>query len=207
MDDVPQAIPPAAGANVDGPLEAIVLEDPPVRVLSPLDPAQQPLVGPALAPQWYSAAALPTKPYVVPSRFGVSGILALMTGMALLFGFLRFLEAPPVAFLFLGTMALAICIGQMVWGNVPRLASVAVGAVLWPMFMSAAALYEGAPVEALFCTIIGGALFGAFMGYITGTCAAGTFLIMEKIDPYLPGGRSRASHTTRKSAAKPSSIP
>jgi hypothetical protein len=175
----------AAGADPAAPLEAIVLEEPPVRV-----PRAQP--APAGSP-----AARPIvreKTYVVPKRFGVSAILAMMTAMGFLFGFLRFLEAPPVVFLFLGTMVLVIAIVQMFCGQVPRLASIAAGAALSPLFVTIGFAYsEERYLGEVICVVLGSIFWGALGGYLTGTCAAGIFLVMDKIDPYLPGGRSRAA--------------
>ena len=39
------------------------------------------------------------------------------------------------------------------------------------------------------CTAIPGILFGAFAGYLIGTCVAGVFLLMDKLEPFLPGGK------------------
>jgi hypothetical protein len=189
---IPLSPPAPSAADPGAPVEAIVLDEPPVRRPPGAGPASPMRAIPrAVAPKSNSP---PGKTYVVPKRFGVSGILAMITAMGFLFGFLRFLQVPPVVFLFLGTMVLVISIVQMFCGQVPRLASVVAGAVLSPLFAAAALAFSEQPhLGQLICVIWGSVFWGALGGYLTGTCAAGVFLVMEKIDPYLPGGRSRAA--------------
>ncbi len=129
------------------------------------------------------------KVYSVPKRFGLSAILAMMTAIAFLFGALRRLDAPPMVYLFLGTLVMVICLVQMFFGEVPRQASVIASAALLPLFSFGMAFTtNGAdPAEAV-CSIIGGIPIGAFVGYLVGACAAGVFLLMDKLEPYLPGG-------------------
>lgn len=181
---------PPATAELDTPLEAIVVDQPPVRIAYPYAPGGRSdlAVAAEIAARWQPPRR-PEKTYVVPQRFGVGALLAIMTGMAGLFAFLRFLEAWPLVYLFFGTMALTICVVQMFWGDVPRLASVIAGMVWSVLFAVGAALYAalyegeslwGVPIVAAFS-----AAFGAFGGYLMGTCAAGVFLVMEKVDPFL----------------------
>lgn len=182
--------PPPATADLDAPLEAIVVDQPPVRIAYPYAPGGRSdlAVAPEIAVRWQPPRR-PEKTYVVPQRIGVGALLAIMTGMAGLFALLRFLEAWPLVYLFFGTMALTICVVQMFWGDVPRLASVVAGMV-WSVVFAVgaalyAALYEGDSLWAV--PIVAGfsASFGAFGGYLMGTCAAGVFLVMEKVDPFL----------------------
>ena len=191
MEQAASSTPSLPPDDQDAPIDAILLDDRPPVAPTRFDPAPMAAIGPALAPQWHQPGHK-EKVYVVPKRFGVSGILGLTTGMALLFGFLRFLDAPPVVFLFLGSMALVICIVQMFWGAVPRKASMAAGASLWPFFSVAALIAGDAPWEGVLCSAVFSVPIGAALGYIVGTCVAGIFLVMERIDPYLPGGRERA---------------
>lgn len=129
------------------------------------------------------------KVYSVPKRFGLSAILAMMTAIAFLFGALRRLDAPPMVYLFLGTLVMVICLVQMFFGAVPRQASVIAGAVLLPLFSFGMAFTtNGADSAEAVCSIIGGIPIGAFVGYLVGACAAGVFLLMDKLEPYLPGG-------------------
>ena len=41
-----------------------------------------------------------------------------------------------------------------------------------------------------------GVPIGAFLGYLTGTCAAGIFLVMDALEPYLQGRRPVPLGTT-----------
>lgn len=130
--------------------------------------------------------------YVVPQRFGMSAIIGITTALAVLFGALRVLDADPVVYLFFGLQAVVICLVQMFNGRAPRLASSITGAILAPLFIvqlldAADILLRSGPERAfligvfLVCAIP----FGAFLGYLTGTCAAGVFLVLEKLENYL----------------------
>jgi hypothetical protein len=130
--------------------------------------------------------------YYVPQRFGMSAILGIMTAMALLFGGLQFLNADGVVYLFFGLQAIVICVVQMFSGKSPRLASAATGAILAPLF--SLHLLEAADIRvhvrgwdrvfAMIVLAIPGVPIGAFLGYLTGTCAAGVFLVMETLERY-----------------------
>ena len=148
-------------------------------------PSSQPSAGDTLA------TAL-TKTHAVPKRFGISGIMAVTAGMAILFAVLRLLRVPPLGFLFVGLMAVVICAAQMVWGKVPRLASCLAGAGLLTVVVFAAVISQGAPPEALPSLFVTTLAFGAAFGYVMGTLFAGVFVVMANIDPFLPGGRDRA---------------
>ncbi|MEX2027051.1 MAG: hypothetical protein WEH44_07115, partial [Pirellulaceae bacterium] len=76
-----------------------------------------------------SLVAVLTKTHAVPKRFGVTGILAVTTGIAILFAILRLLKVTPAGFFFVGLMALAICAAQIFWNRVPRAASAVVGGI------------------------------------------------------------------------------
>ena len=200
----PHAAPVALPADEEAsPLEAIVLEEPPVRVAYPYASGCDLIPAPQAAAAAYLREHAPVKgkTYVVPKRFGISAILALMTGMAFLFGFIRLLELPPAFYLFFGTMALAICIAQMAWGKVPREASIGVGAVLMPIFAIVTGIEQqaisfwGLPV--LFAASLA---WGAFSGYLMGTLAAGVFLAMEKLEPFLTRRRARELAVTEPPA-------
>lgn len=187
MNEPPRS-PESSGPRGDGtPIARVALIEPPVRVREGFAPLEGP-VSPALAPQWYSGSP-PIKTYVVPKRFGLLSIIALTTVMALMFGLLRFYEASPVWFLFLGTLALAICIVQMFYGQVPRQASVTAGAILSPAFVVAEGIYRGWEAGVIFSSVLACIPAGGFAGYLVGTCAAGIFLLIEKLEPYLPGRR------------------
>jgi len=141
---------------------------------------------------WLTLRSPAPAQYYVPQRFGMSAILGIMTAMALLFGGLQFLNADGVVYLFFGLQAIVICIVQMFSGKSPRLASAATGALLAPLF--SLHLLEAADIRvhvrgwdrvfAMIVLAIPGVPIGAFLGYLTGTCAAGVFLVMETLERY-----------------------
>lgn len=144
--------------------------------------------------------------YKVPKRFGMSAILGITTALALLFGGLRLMDAPPVVYLFFGVQAILICIVQMFHGGTPRIASAIAGAIILPLFVMSASMFVRGdpPLVLVVCVTAFCVPFGAFLGYLTGTCAAGIFLVMEALEPYLQGSRpipgTPASHSA---AARP----
>jgi len=147
----------------------------------------------------HSVAAHPsaaTAQYAVPKRFGMAGILAITTLMAVLFGVLRYCNAHPAVYIFVGLLALVTCLVQMRYGEVPRMASILAGAIFMPIcvlatFLVALVLDERVDLDDIGWIICISPLlagFGAFFGYLSGACTAGLFLLMDLIEPYLPGG-------------------
>jgi hypothetical protein len=151
------------------------------------------------SPPVFSFPATQPAKYKVPQRFGMSAILGIMTALALLFGGLRLLDAPPVTYLFFGGQALAICIVQMFNGRMPRAASTIAGAAILPAFALTVALFDprldDGDVGAVFCVLAFCVPSGALLGYLTGTCAAGIFLVMDALEPYLQGQRPASANT------------
>jgi hypothetical protein len=125
--------------------------------------------------------------YRVPARFSISEILAMMTVFALLFGALRYFEAPTWLYTFLGTQGMVICLVQMRFGDVPRGASTAVGCVFLPVWMAVASVFTPAefaiPLSDVMKQLPFTVPFGGLLGYCTGTMAAGVFLIVDKLAP------------------------
>jgi hypothetical protein len=128
--------------------------------------------------------------YMVPRRFGMSAILGIVTALAILFGGFRLLNAPPAVYLFFGLQTLVICFAQMLHGKAPRLASSLAGAVLAPLFLMPIIASEmhhwerrGLPAAMIsIFLLVFGVPIGAFLGYLTGTCAAGIFLVMDYLE-------------------------
>jgi len=144
-------------------------------------------------------AALQNPPdFVVPKTFGMSAILGIMTALALVFACLRWLNAEPVFYFFFSVEALTICLAQMFNAKAPRLASIAAGAISLPVFILLAAVFTQRWVDpGIVCLAIVLAPFGAVLGYLTGTCAAGIFLVMDYLEPYLQGEAFSASSRPR----------
>jgi hypothetical protein len=126
----------------------------------------------------------------------MAGMLAITTLMAVLFGVLRRMGAPPTVYVFIGILALATCLVQMRYGDVPRVASIAAGALCMPLCVLGAFFYSVFFEERGSIGNIGWVIFalpltatvGAFFGYLAGACTAGLFLLMDLIEPHLPGG-------------------
>jgi hypothetical protein len=201
-------------ATLDEPVDAIVYEfHPALTQAEAISADEYPYVPPSVSlpppngefqlpmPRWLSDtltwtaqaadhyfAALSSPPdFVVPKTFGMSAILGIMTALALLFACLRRLNAQPELYFFFSVEALAICLAQMFYGKAPRLASVVTGAIVLPVFtVLAIAMRDRANAFAI-CLAIGFVPFGALLGYLTGTCAAGIFLVMDYLEPYLQG--------------------
>jgi hypothetical protein len=143
--------------------------------------------------------------YVVPQRFGLSAILGIMTVVAMLFGGLHWFDAWPVFYLFFGVLVIAICLVQMFSGRAPRLASTVAGMLFLPAFVVLAALFDPHFGREDYLILVGIAMgcipVGALLGYLTGTCAAGIFLVMDVLEPYLQGQRPAAGRAASSSSA------
>jgi hypothetical protein len=197
-------IAPAQGEpeESDKPLDAIVYEvhpavDPEYPYAPRVAAAEQPPVSfrpHELVARWIEKLNLdpPRKAdYQVPQRFGMSAILGIMTMLALIFGLLRRIDMPPAGFLFFGMQAIVICLAQMFQGKTPRAASAAAGGLLLPLFILFGFAFSGSdgPWSAVMCALVFSVPFGAFLGYLMGTCAAGVFLLMDGLERYLKGQR------------------
>lgn len=118
------------------------------------------------------------KTYVVPRRFGLAAILAMNTLLSFLFGILAWHQAHPAVFVFFALLALVICLAQMRYGESPRLASTAAGAILVLVFVGVAAA-RGRELWVFALAALPMALAGAGLGYLAGTVAAGLFLLSD----------------------------
>jgi hypothetical protein len=132
--------------------------------------------------------------YMVPKRFGMSAILGIMTALAMLFGAFRLLNASPAVYLFFGLQTLVICFAQMFNGKTPRLASSVAGAILVPLFVLPLIVVDRHHIRneefLAALVLVFGVPIGAFLGYLTGTCAAGIFLVMDYLEHCLQWQRS-----------------
>jgi hypothetical protein len=146
--------------------------------------------------------------YAVPSRFGMAGILAITTFMAVLFGILRYMNAPGLVYVFLGLLSLVTCLVQMRYGDVPRKASIIAGAITLPTCMVGGLLFVGRRDDMLtvVCSLPFLTLAGAGSGYVAGACTAGIFLLMDLVEPYLPGGGHRPPRYARPAGSTAAAI-
>jgi hypothetical protein len=208
-DGLFSAYPPEPVARPDEALDAVVYDVHPALAypsaypyasrppqLEPL-PGEHPTwhVPPQLRAWWSSLSSLridspsPAQ-YVVPRRFGMSAILGIMTALSVLFGWFHWSNAPEWLYLFFGVQSLLICLAQMLYGQTPRAASSIAGAIILPIFLIAAAAFADRRVSGgLFCMLFVSVPIGAFLGYLTGTMAAGVFLVMDAADAYFTGTR------------------
>ncbi len=159
---------------------------------------------------WFLPSSAPTKKaqYQVPSRFSLTAIMGLLTVLAMIFGLLRAFDAHPVVYLFVGSEIVAICLAQILVGSAPRGGSTLTGAILLPLWvyltmrkmpsagpmvaLVLAGQTEVSPMIELLLVVAFHSLvllmlvaFGALMGYCIGTLAAGFFLMMDLIEPWL----------------------
>jgi|GEM_PF-3769309 hypothetical protein len=152
----------------------------------------QDIYRPLAAPMFRFDFAESKADYVVPQRFGLAAILGMTTALAILFGCMRFLDAEPGWYLFYGFQSIVICIVQMFHGRSPRKASAIAGAVMGPLFLLGTAMFAwDEPAGSVLCLTIMMIPCGAFLGYLNGTCAAGIFLVMDKLEQYLKGSSNR----------------
>ena len=149
-----------------------------------------------------------TREYTVPKRFGMAAVTATLTTFGIAFGGLKYAEAPPLAYVFVASLFVAVCLAQIVFGWAPRGGSIVAGAVLLPFWVGLAMtirtssfgnlrefvyLYRGlSPIgTVLFYLTV--CLFGGLLGYCTGALAAGFFLVRDMFDvrrPYGQNGRA-----------------
>lgn len=143
--------------------------------------------------------------YVVPQRFGLSAILGMTTALAILFGCMRWLDTEPAWYLFYGTQSIVICIVQMFQGKSPRRASAIAGAIMGPLFLLGTAWFswgEQSDAGGVLCMTVMMIPCGALLGYLNGTCAAGIFLVMDKLEQYF-----QSTSTSTSSAESPPALP
>lgn len=120
----------------------------------------------------------------------MSAILGIMTALALLFGVFQYYGAHPVLYLFFGVQVIVICVAQMLYGQTPRVASVASGGLLLPLFVIGwVSFWDRRMTEGALCVLLTSVPVGAFFGYVTGTMAAGIFLMMDAAEHFLTGER------------------
>ncbi len=145
----------------------------------------------------------------VPRRFGVGGMLVIVTMFAVLYAGLQWLHAPPVVFLAAAVFFAGLALGQMLLrgGKSPRAASVKMGAILWPIEMLVLMLFlnrgntPGPDISGLlFATIINVGI-GAVLGYLGGCLVAGVVLVLDMARDLF--GRLRRSGQAAEPATPP----
>lgn len=164
-----------------------------------------------------SSPTAATAQYAVPQRFGMAGILALTTLMAVMFGLLRAVGAHPFVYVFVGVLALVTSLVQMRYGEVPRVASMVAGAIVFPLCAIGFVLVLTAVDDRIgfdewsmvVCTLPFLAAVGAPLGYLAGASTAGLFLLIDMAESYFAGngGRLRYARPARAHPILPPATP
>jgi hypothetical protein len=83
----------------------------------------------------------------------------------------------------------------MLYGHTPRFASAASGGVLLPIFLIGwVVFWDSRMARGALCLFIISVPVGIFLGYITGTMAAGIFLVMDAAEKFLTGAGPNRNH-------------
>lgn len=124
----------------------------------------------------------------VPRRFGVGGMVVIVTMFGLLHGGLQWLRAPPLVFLGVAMFFAGMAVAQMVvrGGRNPRVASIVMGAMLWPAEVFLFVLYLsyrdnrfGPHLGFAWVAAVMNIPIGAVLGYLCGCLVAGVVLLLE----------------------------
>jgi hypothetical protein len=164
--------------EADEPLQPPERDEPALD--DPLDEASAPLEPPPLCG--------------LPRRFGIRGMLIMMTLAAFLMGLLRGCGASGSVYFMVITFVTGTLVGQVLLfqGRSPMKAAMWTGGVLLPglslallLFWNAAAQTtqsaQGAFVMGCLCMCAGLAPVGAILGAVSGTVAGGLYLIAEEV--------------------------
>lgn len=179
-------------------------EEPPIRDSLPIEgePASpQEEADPSLASDlkeefaalWQSFSRLTgrsTADYQVPRRFGMGPLMGMMLLYSLIFAGLRWIDAYPWVYLFLGLLGVVIGFGQMQGESNPRFSSILTGAIALPgcmlAFMSFLGYMQGGvgvpELLAMSCVAFVLIFVGGFVGYVVGTVLAGVFLVGDQAE-------------------------
>ena len=143
---------------------------------------------------FFKPGSLKAERYSIPRRFGLSAAATLITTFGFLFGALNYMEAPPAVYLFCAFEIVAICLGQILFGSAPRSSSCVAGALTLPLCVWLTTTRPGWMAEEVYWMCLGFLFFfGGLLGYCLGALAAGFFLVMDLIEPYLPGAEASES--------------
>ncbi len=129
------------------------------------------------------------RPFGVPRRYGISSLIAVTAGCAVLFSVMNCLGAPPTLMVVIAGYFALVAIGQAVLfgGQKPRQASMLVGSVAFflgqlSFFML---VFRGSLALALTgggsWVLIAALLIGSACGYLAGALVAGIFLILDRL--------------------------
>ena len=120
--------------------------------------------------------------YSVPRRYDLATLFVMSLAFALLFGGMRLLNWPPQAALLTGLYISLVGLGQAILfkGSAPRLASVIVSTVYWPILVVFFMVRYGRIAYVLNGAVIA-AIWGAVVGYFAGTLIGGVFLVAEAV--------------------------
>jgi len=120
----------------------------------------------------------------VPRRFGMGGLMILVTMCALLFAGLSLLDLDkkPAVFAVIAILFVAVAVGQILLfeGNKPRQASMWVGGCLLPIMILPIGIYHHAEIGGILIGSICLIPAGIISGYLAGVLSAGVFFVISR---------------------------
>ncbi|MEZ6137617.1 MAG: hypothetical protein R3C53_22245 [Pirellulaceae bacterium] len=130
--------------------------------------------------------AFGSEAYGAPRVFDLFTLLAITLAFALLFGGIQFLkpalgEGTAATTAVIAAYVTGIAVAQLALfeGNLPRLASIIAGPVVWIIVGTSVGLLEGSAFISAALGALCSAPFGLFAGYLGGAVVAGVFLVAD----------------------------
>ncbi len=121
--------------------------------------------------------------YSAPRRFDLATIMTVTLAYALMFGFMRYLQTPPMLAFFIGSFITIVGASQalMFGGEDPRKASMITGGVLMPLIFLGFLVVGGFHLASAICGLIAWPIAGVVCGYLAGALVGGVFLITDYV--------------------------
>lgn len=121
--------------------------------------------------------------YSVPRRFDIATLLTVSFAYSLLFTLLRQLGAEWPTFAYFGGLSVVVGVAQAMfpYGNQPRWASALAGmgySLLWCIGLG---IIYGFLESDLICAMFAAVVVGPMIGYLSGACEAGVFLVADMV--------------------------
>jgi hypothetical protein len=130
--------------------------------------------------------------YTVPKRFGMRTLLVVTALCGGLLAIAKTTAVPTGVMVFYSLFLAAVCVSQMLFERMPRLASILTGAIYMPAVIFGAEFLPVGTEDLLrqvlprFDTdqsLMWIVVIGGFLGYLTGTVMAGVFMVFERAVP------------------------
>lgn len=120
-----------------------------------------------------------SEPFAVPRRYGVGTMLIVTSAFAAVYGLLKSAGAGAGTMAFVTLLIGVTALAQMITRKWPRLVSMLAGAVVLPAWTAIQFAGRVPSVQQLILGCFGLALYGAVLGYVTGTLVSGLFLLVH----------------------------